>query len=88
MYIYTTNRIEAFDISMRFYKEVEEATQKGENNRRTRHVYSEKKKYVYKKKIMKLNDFGTLGVPKIRPYFRFTLCAQKCLGMRLDSMYV
>lgn len=37
---------------------------------------------------MKLNDFGTLGVPKIRPYFRFTLCVQKCLGIRFLGMYI
>lgn len=40
------------------------------------------------KKIMKLNDFETLGVPKIRPYFRFTLSGQKCLGMRWSIVYI
>lgn len=40
------------------------------------------------KKIMKLNDFETLGVPKIRPYFRFTLSAQKCLGMRWSIVHI
>lgn len=69
---------------MRFYKEVEEAAQRRrkQSQNSTRLFGKEKICMNIGKKIMKLNDFETLGVPKIRPYFRFTLSAQKCLGMR------
>lgn len=63
---------------MRFYK-VEEAAQRRrkQSQNSTRLFGKEKICMNIGKKIMKLNDFETLGVPKIRPYFRFTLSAQR-----------